>query len=50
MLRNSLKSLLDPDDMDSITSVSLDKRPEELSIDEFIELTEEISSKSVKTK
>jgi len=49
MLRNSLKNLLSSSDIDTISSISLDRRPEELSIEDFIILTNEISSKSVQT-
>jgi 16S rRNA (adenine1518-N6/adenine1519-N6)-dimethyltransferase len=49
MLRNSLKNLLNLSDMNAISSISLDKRPEELSIEDFVKLTNEISSKLVQT-
>jgi len=47
MLRNSLKKLLSSYDINSISSISLDKRPEELSIEDFKMLTMEISNKMV---
>jgi 16S rRNA (adenine1518-N6/adenine1519-N6)-dimethyltransferase len=47
MLRNSLKKLLILNDIDEISSISLDRRPEELSIEDFKILTNEISNKMV---
>ena len=47
MLRNSLKKLLISHDINNVSSISLDKRPEELSIEEFKFLTNEISNKMV---
>jgi 16S rRNA (adenine1518-N6/adenine1519-N6)-dimethyltransferase len=47
MLRNSLKKLLILSDIDEISSISLDRRPEELSIEDFKILTNEISNKMV---
>ena len=47
MLHNSLKKLLDSYKIKNITSISLDKRPEELSIADFKELTNEVSNKMV---
>jgi 16S rRNA (adenine1518-N6/adenine1519-N6)-dimethyltransferase len=47
MLRNSLKKLLISSDIDEISSISLDRRPEELSIEDFKILTNEISNKMV---
>ena len=45
MLRNSLSKLFTAQTLAEITSVSLDKRPEELTIEEFKILTTEISQK-----
>jgi len=47
MLRNSLKKLLVLHNISKVTSISLDKRPEELSIEDFKLLTNEISNKMV---
>ena len=47
-LRNSLKKLLISYEINSVTSISLDKRPEELTIEDFKILTNEISNKMVK--
>jgi 16S rRNA A1518/A1519 N6-dimethyltransferase RsmA/KsgA/DIM1 with predicted DNA glycosylase/AP lyase activity len=47
MLRNSLKKLLILNNIDEISSISLDRRPEELSIEDFKILTNEISNKMV---
>jgi 16S rRNA (adenine1518-N6/adenine1519-N6)-dimethyltransferase len=45
MLRNSLSKVFPAQILEEISTVSLDKRPEELSIEEFKSLTTEISSK-----
>lgn len=47
MLRNSLKKLFVSHNISNISSISLDKRPEELSIEDFELLTNEISNKMV---
>ncbi|MCK4754161.1 MAG: ribosomal RNA small subunit methyltransferase A [Calditrichia bacterium] len=47
MLRNSLKKLLILNEIDEISSILLDRRPEELSIEDFKILTNEISNKMV---
>jgi len=47
MLRNSLKKLLLSHNISNVTSISLDKRPEELSIEDFKSLTNELSKKMV---
>jgi 16S rRNA (adenine1518-N6/adenine1519-N6)-dimethyltransferase len=47
-LRNSLKKLLISYDINYVSSISLDKRPEELTIEDFKILTNEISNKMVK--
>jgi 16S rRNA (adenine1518-N6/adenine1519-N6)-dimethyltransferase len=47
MLRNTLKNLLISYQIKNISSISLDRRPEELSIEEFKLLTNEISNKRV---
>jgi len=47
MLRNTLKNLQISYDINNISSISLDKRPEELSIEEFKLLTNEISNKRI---
>jgi 16S rRNA (adenine1518-N6/adenine1519-N6)-dimethyltransferase len=44
MLRNSLKKVFPENVLKSITSVALNRRPEELSIEEFKVLTKELSS------
>jgi 16S rRNA (adenine1518-N6/adenine1519-N6)-dimethyltransferase len=49
MLRNSLSKVLSRKDLEEISSISLDRRPEELSIEEFLILTTEISSKMEST-
>ena len=46
-LRNTLKNLLISYDINTISSISLEKRPEELSIEEFKSLTNEISNKRI---
>ncbi len=43
MLRNSLKKLLKAKHMDIIKSINLNLRPEELSVDDYISLSNEIS-------
>jgi len=43
MLRNSLKKLLQIENRDNISSIDLNQRPEELSIQQFINLSNEIS-------
>jgi 16S rRNA (adenine1518-N6/adenine1519-N6)-dimethyltransferase len=48
MLHNSLKKILNSDILDAITSVALTARPEELSIDAFKRLTNEIFQKAGK--
>lgn len=45
-LRNSLNKVFSAQNLEKISSVSLEKRPEELTIDEFKTLTKEISSNS----
>jgi 16S rRNA (adenine1518-N6/adenine1519-N6)-dimethyltransferase len=47
MLRNSLQKMLNSNDIKNLSSISLDKRPEELSIEDFKLLTNEISNKLV---
>jgi len=47
MLRNTLKELLVSNNISNVTSISMDKRPEELSIKDFKLLTNEISNKMV---
>jgi 16S rRNA (adenine1518-N6/adenine1519-N6)-dimethyltransferase len=44
MLRNSLKKVFSEDTLKGIASVSLNRRPEELTIEEFKMLTKELSS------
>ena len=48
MLRNSLKKMLISNDINNLSSIDLDKRPEELSIEDFKLLTNEISKKLVR--
>ena len=44
-LRNSLMKLYSPKQLEKISSISLDKRPEELTIEEFKILTKELQGK-----
>jgi len=48
MLRNSLREILSRHGLSAVQAVSLERRPEELSIDQFVALANEIASRSSK--
>jgi len=48
MLRNSLKEILQRHGLSAVQSVSLDRRPEELSVEQFVALANELSGQADK--